>query len=580
MSKEHSPDSDRGTELEGAVPAHQGAEIRATRQQHEEALEEAAKRQRDALKKERQAAADEAEAARAAGGFPPPMGPHRGFIERERFEEGPHVRTVRMTRTRVEPTVDRILWVLIRDAAERVSFTNYQSFMDRYLAHTQARGPNPQAQLPFSNVQGYALLKAGTETFLETHCGIIPPFTHRGDDDERPDTRGLPPHQAEREARRGNGDRHGHDHGYARYTPEEMVDLWRDYTVKYKVEGNGSERDRPVRVLPYIDIIRRKLGELEVRPEGSGLDMRVLLGLIQERLQNPPMIELIWSYWHEEAMLVQSLAAISRRFQNMRANGRDPLANLELDALRPLNNVLWGYIQDEQHRLNVVRRAYEYDHHYGFSLDGKAIKNFRPADSRSRFLESFHNLLSLANEFYKQDDDTTVVADGFPLLAALKECHLLLTQGGHNQYGDLPWTARQEMLMEQWILSRPEMREFIGGRVMVAYPETWMDRVDAMKSLQGWDDTSSVHYRDLGVFGEMILLSIRYGAWVSCVLPDQAANWARYWRPEIQGYVQAYRTVTSVDLRSAAADTRPQGERYLPPSVHLKNRLIAQGRAR
>ena len=43
-------------------------------------------------------------------------------------------------------------------------------------------------------------------------------------------------------------------------------------------------------------------------------------------------------------------------------------------------------------------------------------------------------------------DDTTVVADGFPVLNALKEVHLLLTQGAHNQYGDLPWTARQEML--------------------------------------------------------------------------------------------------------------------------------------
>jgi len=44
--------------------------------------------------------------------------------------------------------------------------------------------------------------------------------------------------------------------------------------------------------------------------------------------------------------------------------------------------------------------------------------------------------------------------------------------------------------------------------------------------------------------------------------------------------VQAYRTVTGVDLRNAVTDTRPEGERYLPPSVHLKNRLIAQGQGR
>jgi hypothetical protein len=570
--KEHSPDSERDSTppLEDAVHAQREAERRAAkeaaRERHQKAMAEAREEQKAALKEELKEARSDAERAAWAGGFPPPMGPHNPLAERERFEDGRHVRDVRLTRTRTEPTVDRILWVLIRDAANRISFPAYQSFMDRYLEHLQPRGPR-KAYLPFTNVQAYALLKAGTETFLETHCGIIPPFTHRGDDDSRPDFAAL-----------GDGSQLA---AYERFTPDEMTNLWRHYSVREKVDSDGDgRRDGSIRVLPYLDIVRRKLGELDVRPEGSGSHMKVLMGLIQERLQNPPMIELIWSYWHEEAMLAQSLAAISRRFQNVRANGRDPLANLELDALRPLNNVLWGYIQDEQHRLNVVRRAYEYDHHYGFSLDGKAIKNFRPADSRSRFLEAFHNLLSLANEFYKQDDDTTVVADGFPLLAALKECHLLLTQGGHNQYGDLPWTARQEMLMEQWILSRPEMREFIGGRVMVAYPESWMDRVDAMKSLQGWDDTSSVHYRDLGVFGEMVLLSIRYGAWVSVVIPDQAANWARYWRPEIQGYVQAYRTVTGVDLRSAVADTRPQAERYLPPSVHLKNRLLAQGRAR
>src|SRR5262249_7724521 len=154
----------------------------------------------------------------------------------------------------------------------------------------------------------------------------------------------------------------------------------------------------------------------------------------------------------------------------------------------------WGFIQDEQHRLSVARRAYEYDHHYGITLQGKAVPRPRTADSRSKFLEAFHHLLSQCVRFYQEDDDTTRIADGFPLLNGLKEVHLPLTQGGHNQYGDLPWTARQEMLMSQWLLARPEMRAFIGGRVMVAYPEAWMDRVDAMKTLQGWTDTPITHF--------------------------------------------------------------------------------------
>ena len=39
---------------------------------------------------------------------------------------------------------------------------------------------------------------------------------------------------------------------------------------------------------------------------------------------------------------------------------------------------------------------------------------------------------------------------------ALKDVHLLLSEGAHNQFGDLPSTARQEMLLQQWILARPD----------------------------------------------------------------------------------------------------------------------------
>src|SRR5262249_46107179 len=159
--------------------------------------------------------------------------------------------------------------------------------------------------------------------------------------------------------------------------------------------------------------------------------------------------------------------------------------------------------------------------------------------------------------FFKEDDDTTVVADGFPILNALREAHLLLAEGAHNQYRDLPWTSRQEMLMEQWILSRPQFRDFLPRRVMVDYPEPWMHPVEAMKALQGWTDSSILHFRDLARFGERLLLSIRFGNWTSQILSQAAANWARYFRPEIQGYVHAYRAVTGVDLTEFVDATLP-----------------------
>jgi hypothetical protein len=202
------------------------------------------------------------------------------------------------------------------------------------------------------------------------------------------------------------------------------------------------------------------------------------------------------------------------------------------------------------------------------------------AERRSKFLEAFHNLLHEAHKFFKESDDTTVIADGFPVLNSLKEVHLLLAQGAHNQFGDLPSTARAEMLIQQWLLARPEMREFLGGRIMVPYTEAWMDRVDTMKTLQGWSDVTITHFRDLGVFGEQILLSIRYGAWISVNDPVAAANWARYWRPEIQSYIHAYRAVTGVDLTLDAPNEDEKAKWFLPPSVHLRRRLPAAQRAR
>jgi hypothetical protein len=158
----------------------------------------------------------------------------------------------------------------------------------------------------------------------------------------------------------------------------------------------------------------------------------------------------------------------------------------------------------------------------------------------------------------------------------LKEVHLQLSEGAHNQFGDLPWTARTEMLTMQWLLARPEMREFLRGRAMVPYREPWMGAIDAMKRLQGWTDTSISHFRDLGVFGEQLLLSVRYGDWIDVNDQEQARNWARYWKPEIQSYLHAYFAVTGVDLSAEMTDSRRAADRYMQPSIHLRNRLAEQ----
>jgi hypothetical protein len=442
---------------------------------------------------------------------------------------------------------------------EAVSFDKYARFMDLLFCadrkdQTGAAGKAfskllQRRFLPFTDTDAYRVLKVATEAFVVVNCGVFTGDTVLegeagvlADLVDYLDRRDLP-----------------------RPGPEPFLE---------KVDG--------LRILPYLAIIRRKLPDIPINDAIRGGDLSNLEadlcdGFIREKLRNPCLLELIWSYWHEEGMQVQTMNAIARRYQNIRGFGRpDPLANVEVNPLRPLNNLLWGYIQDEQHRLSVARRNGEYDHEYGLRLEGRAVQAYQAADSRSKFIEAFHHLLRLCTVFYKQDDDTTVKADAFGVLNALKEVHLILSQGAHSQFGDLPPTARIEMLMQQWLLSRGEFREFLPTRVMVAYPEPWMDRVDAMKTIQGWTDTSVMHFHSLAVFGEQLLLSIRYGAWSIVVEPTQAFNFARFWRPQVQGYIHAYCAATGVELGAEIVDSRVD---VTLPGVLLQKRLVAQQRS-
>jgi hypothetical protein len=177
-----------------------------------------------------------------------------------------------------------------------------------------------------------------------------------------------------------------------------------------------------------------------------------------------------------------------------------------------------------------------------------------------------------ASLYFKEADDMTINADAFPLLNALRETHLILAEGSHNQFGDLPTVARIEMLMEQWILARPEIREFLGGRIMVPYDETWMDRVDTMKTLQGWTDTSISYYHDLAKYGEQIILAIRYGNWSRVNDRDSARNWADRWRDAIQRYLHSYHSVTGVDL-TLESYNQSKDEKYIMPAFLIQQKV-------
>ncbi len=293
-----------------------------------------------------------------------------------------------------------------------------------------------------------------------------------------------------------------------------------------------------------------------------------------ERLTRFPAIELLWSYWMEQGMLVQTINTVSLRFQNVKGIREvEPLGRFDTSPLRALSHILWGYIQDEQHTVPLSRRVNEYDHEYGLKLLGRAVPEMRPVDTRSKFLEAFHNLLAKCAIFYKEIDDTTRKPDGFPIYTSLKEVHLLLAEGNHNAYQNLTWTVRQEMMVQQYILARQEMREFLGGRPMMPYQERWMDKVDTMKMLQGWDSTSIIHYYDLAYCGEKLLLGIRYGNWNNVgVGANQASNWAVAFRNLAQKYIHGYQTVAGVDLSADAAVGASSDSRATQPSLLIAGR--------
>jgi hypothetical protein len=461
-------------------------------------------------------------------------------------------------------------FVHLLDASNSVGFNAYREFIDRVLCRREVDGIGAECEAGFTGVRhklgrlqteltdhgvgAYELLRTATEAFLLLRCCIRP-----CDAQSRPAPGAWPGGPYPDNPQLGD---------YRRIASEQWQGLYCDYRgTLARFLGNNR--------LPYIDRVVQTAFP-EYQEPAPGQDPRFCDEvLLRSRVDNPCFMELIWNYWLEEGMLVQAINAVSRRFQNLRAPGqRDPLAHMEIDPLRPLNNILWGYVENERDRLSIRRRAYEYQHQYGLGLYGKAVADLRPADTRSKFIEAFHNLLNKCADYYRAKQDTTVDPDGYPILHAIQELNLILAQGAHNQFGDLAWNARVDALMQQWILARPELRDFLQSRAMVPYKEAWMPQVDTMKTLQGWSDVVVTHFRDLGVFGEQILLTIRWYNWYDVTSEEEAKDWADLLRAQIQSYIHAYRAVTGVDLSNL--DTVD----YTIPSVHLRKRLALQQRAR
>jgi hypothetical protein len=269
-------------------------------------------------------------------------------------------RKVQLQRAETTPTRDQALWTAIRNRTVAIGFNPYRDFINRVLCPEDdvavqdvqgCGGTETAAQklrsrwrgaLPtqFHGADAYELLKVATEVFLILECGVFV--------------------RSEKDASTG-----GPLHSDSTVMADEESRL--GFSLTYGDAKSKLTEYLGTRGLPYLDRIIKA-----IFPGATTDDERVALeghpfcydSLLLHRYSCPCLLELIWSFWHEEGMLVQTMNAISLRFQNKRAaREHDPLVHLNLDPLRPLSNFIWGYIQDEINRLSVARRVYEYDHH-------------------------------------------------------------------------------------------------------------------------------------------------------------------------------------------------------------------------
>lgn len=430
---------------------------------------------------------------------------------------------------------NKALYVHIRESTKAIEFKSFKNKADAAMCGREYDGNNP---LRFHGEEAFIRLRKCADRFLMKNVGV---------EDHLFDAPSFIDPDADIDDAQNRLKKLSRD-------DEVALEQLQDNADKLLVTNDPDNPD----MLPYSETVRNNRSDLPLK-KGDGDNCT---GLLEGKLTRPLMIELIWSYWMEEGMLVQSLNAILTRFQNRKVPGiKGGLDHLNISPLRPLSNLLWGYIQNPHRPLSVRRRALEYLHEYGFKLKGLAVGPDESVESRTTFIRALHNLLNTVSGYYREMADTTKVPSAFSVLNSLREVHMVLAEGAHNQYGDLPWTARRDMLIQSWILARPEIRDFLRGRDMVPYPEEWMQSVDQLKSSAGWSPVSVRHFRDLAVFGEKILLSARFGNWSDIYDENEAALWAEYFRQEIKGYIHAYKTVTGVDLGVLAVADQKDMER-------------------
>ena len=348
-------------------------------------------------------------------------------------------------------------------------------------------------------VSAYDVLKTATELYMMAECGLLPDETLMTQIEKLGTDAGAAP------ARRASAA----DRELKKLRAMEGNVQGRNKNDVGKLKSSYlSKLSRTIEVVPYYQLIIERLEDRPLKPDFV-TDGAWDYGILRDAATRPPMIELIWSYWHEEGMLRADDGRDARAVpEHEDPGGHDPLAEVRHRSAASAEQPLWGWIQDESDRLTVPRRAYEYDHEYGCRCWAARCRPMRPRRRRSQVPARRSTTCSSVREvFYKQDDDTTVIADGFPVLNALQGgAHA--ARRGSAQPVRRPAMGRARRDADRAVDAGAPgdarvPRRADHGRLRGAVDGPGRpDEADAAV-----DDITITHFRDLGVFGEQILLS-------------------------------------------------------------------------
>ena len=181
-------------------------------------------------------------------------------------------------------------------------------------------------------------------------------------------------------------------------------------------------------MLPYLGLIRLSSA---TSPIVGGDDddeaAEICHGILAERLTNPCFLELLWSYWHDEGGLVQTLER--HHAGGSRTGPRAHRVGIRWPAWTSTRCARSATCSGAGSRTRSTGSPSPGGPTSTTTTTGWCCPPSRgrrcAAPTPGRGSSSRSTTCSrCAAEFFIRDDDTTVIADGFGVLNALKETHI------------------------------------------------------------------------------------------------------------------------------------------------------------